>query len=340
MKYNLNIPQTNYNKNNPTLRDINICIDNLSKDRKDSFIVLDKLDDSKHIEFLQVNYYYDYDKEKEIYRIEYKYLNCKNPRQYKYETNDKGEVKKYYEDYIIHNITPDVNKWQDITIILKEEEKLNLYVNILSLAQTYYRDNRKIFNCYNFAHGENIDGYILYQSIAEALILFFDIVSNNGMNKLLYTKDMKRISITFSIPTKWEIQFKNISTVKSHFEENCILISYYKNNDTFIKSNIRPLTKLNRLIPCFLLLIFEIILKNEKELFLFMNYLSKPNKREFITLYKAISSLIKDEGFFVWYADFDTYYNDTDYSKFYDFNEIINNYKSGESYRQQQFHVW
>ena len=299
---------TGKRKDKATLRDINIAIDSLDADKADPFIILESSEPINGTTFIQVLQYKDYDKMETCYSVEIQIGDKTDFKQYNYKTNKKAEIKKYFEDYFLYGKSPDIDSWTDITYEVKEHKNVSGIFFLYDLAKNYHRNNKKLFNCYGLYHGDNIAGVSVYQSIAEAIVLLKDIMlSNSNCGEIYYTEDKNRFFLNIVIPNNWKEKVKNVHRIKSLLLANKIFISCYDHNDIFIPFNISPLTKLERLLPCFILIFTEKLLSDDGFLYTVMDYFSEPNFEKFKKVYIDFMSQQKYQSYFVSYENGEDY---------------------------------
>ena len=329
MNYTLITGTSNVKNNKPTLRDINIAIDSLDINNKNPFIVLEPQNDLIGYNFLQVLIYNNYERKKIDYRVEYRIEEFKEPKQYKYITNDIKKVKALFEDYFLHQKSPDISSWTDVLKEIENEKYICDYISLLKVAKKYKRRNNKIFNLKDIFHGYNINGTIFYQSITEAMLLFFDILNNyNEKDNIYYSANDNRYYINIFIPQTWNKLFNKAFNITRYITENrSIMLSYYDKENMFIEHNIKPLSDMNRLIPCFILLFLQSAINNDNLLLESMKYYSLPIFEKFINIYYLFFKTLEDKEYYVRYEDFNSYDEDLDYEKFNDIKILFNNFR-------------
>ncbi len=322
MNYKLTIGTTGKRNTKPTLRDINIAIDSLNADKADPFIILEpaKQNDTGYIQVLQFN---DYNNMKTSYHFEIQIGDKTSFKQYEYITDNKAEIKRIFEEYFLYEKTPDVSSWTDITSEILEHKNTKGTFYLYDLAKKYHRDNKKLFNCYDLSHGDNIAESIVYQSVAEAIILFRDIMCSNGnCGEIYYMENGNRFFLDVVIPDIWKEIIKEVKHFKSLLSKDKIYISCYDHNDIFIPSKVSPLTNLDRLLPCFILLVAEKMMSYDKFLYTAMDFFSEPNLEKFNNVYIDFLSQRKHSSYFVIYENDENY----DHSKFSPLSELYKNF--------------
>ena len=265
---------------NPTVRDVNIAIDSLNPDNEDSFIVLDSLYGKKEFSYLQVIYYQNYSNKKLQYTVEFRAGAAENFKHYKKITENKTEIKKYFEDFLLTEKLPAPDNWEDIT------SELLYRFDVFKLAEKYHRDELNIIDCHEFYHGFELKESIIYQYIAEAIILCKNILESGGScGEIYFTEDRKRFYIDITIPKKWQNLIPIVYRIQGMLSANTIYITCYDKDGNFLHTPINPLPQSERLLACFLLIFTEKILTNDDYLITVLNYYNSPDKNAFESIY-------------------------------------------------------
>jgi len=322
MKYLLVVGMTGKRNHKPTLRDINIAIDSLDTNNSDPFIILEPSEAIENTNFIQVLCYNEYNNEINHYLIEIQINEEKGFKQYKYKTLDKSEVKDIFKDYFLSQKPPKYDSWEDITDNVKNQKKYSDMFFVYELAKDYCRSNKEISNCYGYCHGSIMDGIPVFQTIAEAIILLKDVVNaSNKQGDIYFSENKKNIFLDIKIPANWK-EIK-ISRIKGLLSNNWIDISCYDNNNNHIISDVSPLTDLERLLACFMLIIAKKILSDEEYLYMVMDYFFEPNEDKFKTIYSLSIDKPKHLSYFITYKDDDSF----DLSNFTAFSSIYEIFK-------------
>ena len=308
MNYKLKVGGTNEINTKPTLRDINIAIDSLNIDNADPFIVLESSEPINGTKYVQVLRYKDYDNMKTYYRCEMQIGDRNSFKQYKYITDNKAEIKKFFEDYFLYGKSPDINTWLDITVEILEHKNVHDVFYLYDLAKNYHRKKKKIYNCYDLSHGDNIATATAYQSVAEAIILFEDIMRSNGnYGEIYFTEDKIRFFIDIVVPDNWKETIKEVYRVKALLRKDKISIACYDQGNNFIPSSISPLQRLERLLSCFILIFTEKLLSAETFLYTVMDYFFMPDFEKFENVYTDFLFQPKYNSYYVTYESDENY---------------------------------
>jgi hypothetical protein len=158
MNFILKNGMTGKNNYKPSLRDINKAIDSLDPEALNPFVILEPSEEINGSKFIQVLCYYDSDIKTGSYRIEIQISDGDSFKQYKYFTPVKSEIKKYFEDYFINALSPDITHWTDFTAEVLNEKSMRDIFNVYDLAETHSRKDKKIFGGYNLYHSGIIKG--------------------------------------------------------------------------------------------------------------------------------------------------------------------------------------
>jgi len=322
MKYLLDIGMTGKRNHKPTLRDINIAIDSLDANKNNPFIQLEPSEAIENTIYIQVLCYNKSSNDTNHYVIEI-HLHINNGcKQYKYNTVDKNEVKDIFRDYFISQQPPNYSSWEDITDRAINQKKYSNTFFVYKLAKDYYRNNKDIHNCYSYCHGNLIDGLLIFQTIAEAIILLKDIVNmSNQQGDIYFSENRKNVFIDIKIPIIWK-EIK-IYRIKGLLSNDKIHISCYDQNNNHIISDISPITNLERLLACFMLIFAEKILSDEQYLYIAMDYFFTPNEDKFKRVYSFFMDKPKYLSYFITYEADDSF----DLSKFLAFSSIYEIFK-------------
>jgi len=325
MKYLLVVGMARKENDKPTLRDINIAIDSLDANSDNPFIILEPSESIENTNFIQVLYYSKANNNTNHYLIEIQINEGKEFKQYKYSTADKNEVKDIFRDYFISQKTPSYDSWEDITDNIINQRKYSDTFFVYELAKNYCRNKNEIFNCYGYCHGSIVNGVPLFQSIAEAIILLKDVVNtSNQQSGIYFSENRKNIFIDIKIPTNWK-EIK-ISRIRGLLSNNNIDISCYDRNNNYIISDVSPLTNLERLLACFMLIFAEKILSDEQYLYIAMDYFFTPNEDKFKKLYSVLLDKPKHLSYFITYEDDDSF----DLSNFKAFSSVYEIFKTNK----------
>ena len=325
MKYLLVVGMAGKHNHKPTLRDINIAIDSLVTNNSDPFIILEPSEAIENTNFIQVLCYNEYNNEINHYLIEIQINEEKGFKQYKYCTPNKSEVKDIFENYFLLQKPPEYNSWEDITDNVKNQKKFSDTFLVYELAINYYRNTKEIHNCYGYCHGSMVDGISVFQTIAEAIIMLKDVVNmSNQQGDIYFSENKKIFFLDIKIPTNWK-EIK-ISRIRGLLSNNKIHISCYDHNNNHIVSDVSPITNLDRLLACFMLMFAEKILSDEQYLYKAMDYFFAPNEDKFKEIYSVFMDKPKYLSYFVTYEDDDSF----DLTNFTAFSSIYGIYKTNK----------
>jgi len=193
MKYLLDIGMTGKKNHKPTLRDINIAIDSLDTIKNNPFIRLESSEAIENIIYIQVLCYNKSSNNINLFAIEVHIHINNGCKQYKYITADKNEVKDIFRNYFISQQPPNYSSWEDITDRAINQKKYSNTFFVYELVKNYYRNNKNIHNCYGYCHGNIVDGFLIFQTIAEAIVLLKDVVNTSNQLGDIYFSDNKKI---------------------------------------------------------------------------------------------------------------------------------------------------
>jgi hypothetical protein len=331
MNYKLIVGMTGKTTTNPSLRDINNAIDSLNADNANPFLILECTEKANNMIFMQLLQYNDYESGVPKYRIEMQINDDNRFKQYKHITNNKAEIKIYFEEYFLHQKSPDISTWAEITEEIINHENISNTFYVYELAKEDSR-NKKLFDCYGLSHGDEIEGVVLYQNVAEAIILFKDIlISKNNYGDIYFSNDKKRIYLDIRIPDNWKETIIDVRRFSGLLSKNNIHISCYDSNNIFISSDISPLQNLDRLLVCFMLIFAEKLLSDDRQLYDAMDYFYKPNIEKFKKLYIELLSDHKYSSYFVTYEDGDIF----DLKEYFSLSTFYENYKDNMEVRNE-----
>jgi hypothetical protein len=325
MKYLLDIGMTGEKNHKPTLRDINIAIDSLDTNKNNPFIRLESSEAIENIIYIQVLCYNKSSNNINLFAIEVHIHINNGCKQYKYITADKNEVKDIFRNYFISQKPPNYNSWEDITDNAINQKKYSDTFFVYELAKNYCRNKNEIVNCYGYCHGSIVNGIPIFQSIAEAIVLIKDMVNtSNQQGDIYYSENRKNIILDIKIPTNWK-EIK-VSRIKGLLSNDKIHISCYDHNNNHIISEVSPLTELERLLACFILIFAEKILSNEGYLYITMDYFFAPNEDKFKNIYSILLDKPKYISYFITYEDDNSF----DLSNFIAFSSLYEIFKTNK----------
>ena len=323
MVFSLIIGMEKRNIDNPSVRDINVAIDALNPDIENPFIVLEKSSDKGEIEYIQVFHYKEYSKKLLKYRAEFRTGTVDNFRHHKKILDKKKEIKKYFEDFLLIKKLPESDDWEDITSEFINQNNTSAFFDIFDLAERNYRDNKEIIDCHELYHGFELKETIIYQNIAEAIVLCKTILESRGScGEIYFTEDKNQFYIDFTFPKKWQDFIPIVYRIRALLSGKNIHISCYDNENNFLQTSIEPLPKFERLLSCFLLILAEKLLTEDDYLFSVMSYYYSPDKEVFEKIYTDFIEKRKLSKYFICYEDAE----DFDFSEYKPLSEIYNTF--------------
>jgi hypothetical protein len=325
VKYLLVIGMTRKRKCKPTLRDINIAIDSLDANSDNPFIILEPSEAIENTNFIQVLCHSKANNDINHYLIEIQKNEEKGFRQYKYITTSKIEVRNIFKDYFLSQKSPIYDSWEEITDKVINQKKYSDMFFVYELAKDYYRNDKEIYNCYGYCHGNIVDGIPVFQAIAEAIILLKDVVnSSNQQGDIYFSENKRNIFLDIKIPANWK-EIK-ISGIRGLLSNDKIDISCLDYNNNHIISDVSPITTLERLLACFMLIFAEKILSDEQYLYMALDFFFLPTEDKFKKVYSVFLDKPKHLSYFITYEDDDSF----DLSNFTAFSSIYEIFKTNK----------
>jgi hypothetical protein len=325
MKYLLVIGMTEKRNNKPTLRDINIAMDSLDANNSNPFIILEPSEAIENTNYIQVLCYSKANNDTNRYLIEIQINEEKRFKQYKYSTTDKIEIKDILKDYFLSQKLPKYDSWEEITDKVINQKKYSDTFFVYKLAKDYYRNNKEIYNCYGYCHGNIVDGIPIFQTIAEAIVLLKDVVKmSNQQGDIYFSENRKNVFLDIKIPANWkEIKISRIIGLLSN---DRIHISCHDHNNNHIISDVSPITTLERLLACFMLIFAEKILSDEQYLYIALDFFFTPTEDKFKKAYSVFLDKPKHLSYFITYEDDESF----DLSNFASFSSIYEIFKANK----------
>jgi len=117
-----------------------------------------------------------------------------------------------------------------------------------------------------------------------------------------------------------------ISRIRGFLKNDKIYISCYDNKNIHIISDVSPLTDLERLLGCFMLIFAEKILSDEQYLYMAMDYFFSPDENNFKKVYSVFLDKPKHLSYFITYENDDSF----DLTNFTAFSSIYGIFKTNK----------
>ncbi|MDR2734062.1 MAG: hypothetical protein LBC99_05375 [Spirochaetota bacterium] len=283
----------------PTLRDINIAIDSLDAENTNSRFTLKAFKGQADETSLRLVSYIN-DEATVYYSIFVKLSRANNFREYHCATTDKAEIKKYFEDFFLYEILPDINKWRESTSDRLNEEKTSGWFHLVKLAKSHHREDKKILDCYGLAHGAMIQNIRIMQPVAESIILLKDILNLGNCGDVYFSKDKNWIDLEIIIPEAWRGKIKYVRSFSGYKTHGDFLsISCYDHEDKFIQANIKPLENLDRLLPLFILFLTKKMIHNDTSMYNIFDYFYRPCFEKFKRIYIDFAESLENDTYYV-----------------------------------------
>ena len=308
--------------NKPTVRDVNLAIDALDPDHIDPFIILENTKNNNKMPYMQVILNNNSNEENE-YLIEFRQGNDNEFKHYKKITNVKSKIKNYFEVFLLNNILPAPDSWENITFEMLDYYNKHDYFNILDIAVANHRIDKKIIDCHGFSHGDTLKEIAIYQYIAEAIILCKTVLkAGNALGEFYYTEDKKYFYMDIWFPTNWKIFIPDVYRIRGLLSDKMIQISSYNEKNSFIEADVKPLEKYEKLLTCLLLVFVRYLITDDNIIFTAMNYFCTSEKKIFIDIYSNFVDNHRSSNFYISYIDAD----DFDHSNYLSLSDLNNNF--------------
>ena len=319
------IKEPDIEDDHPTLRSIAAAIDSLSPDQEDPVLTLfpsENIDGSRYLQF-------QYCKEAETGEIE---LNLSimiekdnyEDKYYSYIAKNMDEVKEIFYNYFSSHKLPSLLYWTDETEEYKDGEKRMMTINIFKEAFRINRVNGKeIYKGFGFKHHSDVTQYYVHpdnqssegttalcQPIGESVVLFslllMSIINDQKpFGDYYFNEDKSIFYLKFTVPEDWHsagIIDKEVSSYRIYLEENNIHFGAYNQDDSWIQDKIEPLTKLYKLLPCFVILLAREIETNGDFAPLVNNFIESPAADVFVNINEDFYQNHKFEDYFINYC--------------------------------------
>ena len=301
------IKEPDIEDDHPTLRSIAAALDSLDPNQEDPVLTLfpsENIDGSRYLQLQYLDFGEGEDVpelmtiiEKDNYEDKY----------YSYIAKNMDEVKEIFFNYFSSHKLPSLLYWRDVTEDYKEAEKINMNINIFKEAFKIHRINGKeIYKGFGFKHLSDVTQYYVHpdnqssegttalcQPIGESVVLFslllLSIINDKEpFGDYYYNEDKSRFYLKFTIPEDWHsagIIDKEIYNYKTYLVENNIHFGAYDKNDSWIiQDKIEPLTKLYKLLPCFVILLAKEMETNNDFAPLVNNFIESPVADVFVNI--------------------------------------------------------
>jgi len=301
------IKEPDIEDDHPSIRSIALALDSLDPDQDDPVLTLFPSENIEGSRYLQFQYSREVKTgeavlwlsimiEKENYEDKY----------YSYSAKSMDEVKEVFYNYYSSHKLPNLMFWTDDTEDIKESEKRSMKINIFKEAFKITRINGKeIYKGFGFKHHSDVTQYYVHpnnqsadgttalcQPIGESVVLFsvllLSIINDKEpFGDYYYNDDKSRFYLKFAVPEDWHsagIIDKDISCYKVYQDDSGILIGAYDKDNSWIYDKIEPLTKLYKLLPCFLILLAREMETNEDFALLVNNFIESPAADVFVNI--------------------------------------------------------
>jgi hypothetical protein len=289
--WKLTIGMERTGKDNPTMRDISICIDKLDANSSDPFIILECSEKIAGSSFLQMLLGVKPDTGALVYILETRFDDADGYKQYRYKTPDKSEAKSIFHDYFINRTLPSMDAWTDISIELVHQRENSGYIKIQNNA-----DFRK--------------------TIRDSIILFKDIVELNGDNgDFYYLQSNDRFYMETVIPKAWHdsgLISSEIYSYETYFHVDTITVHCLDSYKKPLPGAFEPLSHLHKLLPVTLMVFFATFMRDILLYKKVTDYLYNPSPRLFSSVVTSFVKTLGDTSYFVSFNDPSDFKKDED----------------------------
>ena len=306
---------------NPSVRDINKAIDNLDPENQNPFIVLEV--SKRNNEFIQVLHYKDHSDDTNKYRVEFRCGTFHDYKHYKLLLADKNEIKKMFEKALLNQEFPSQDNWEDITTEMKNHNKTHTTLSIIEIAKISHRDEKTIIDCYGFKHGSALKDAVVYQFIAESIILCKSVlINNNSFGGIYYTEDKKKFYIDIIFPPEWVQYISKVYSIRGLLTDKMIQISSYSRDNSFIEANVKPIGEYEKLLTCILLLFIKFMLTDDNYILQILNFFRTSSKELFEDIYSKFLVFLENSEYYIGYEDG----GDFNFSRYLPLSDLYNNF--------------
>jgi len=308
---------------NPSIRDINLAIDALDSEHENPFLVLESVNIGEEVRYIQVFYSNNYTNNELEYFMEFRSGTINEYKHYKKVLIEKMDVKKFFEDFLVKNKLPDPTNWKDITSEMQEYNNKHDYFNIFDVAKVNYRTAKEIINCHSIYHGAPLKETVVYQYIAEAIILAKTVLStDNTWGEIYYTENKRQFYIDIQFPKEWQKFIPDVFRIRGLLYDKMIQVGSYKKDDSFIETNVKPLHEYEKLLACLLLVFIKNVITDDNYFYTAMNYFITSENSIFEDLYTKFVEDNKSSRYLVGYVDG----GDFDSSKYLPLSKLYKNF--------------
>jgi len=303
------IKEPDIEDDHPTLFTLAAALDSLLPDQEDPVITLfpsENIDGSRYLQFQystdnktnEKRFFLSTMIEKEYYEDEY----------YSYYAKDLDEIKEIFFNYFSSHKLPSLRYWTDDTEDIKESGRRTMKLNIFRESYHITRINEKeIYKGFGFKHHSDVTQYYVHpdnqsetgttslcQPIGESVVLFLLLLSEmiNGQEPFgdyFYNEEKKIFYLKFQVPEDWHnagIVDKEIASYNAYLQEDTIHFGAFTKEDTWIYDKIDPLTKLYKLLPCFVILLAREMELNADFSLLVQNFTESPAADVFVNIHE------------------------------------------------------
>ena len=156
-----------------------------------------------------------------------------------------------------------------------------------------------------------------------------DVVNmSNQQGDIYFSENRKNVFLDIKILVNWK-EIK-INRIRGLLSNDRIHISCHDHNNNHIISNVSPLTDIERLLTCFILIFAEKILSDEQYLYIALDYFFSPSEDKFKKVYSVFLDRPKHLSYFITYED-DEIFNLSNFTAFSSIYEIFKANKINET---------
>ena len=145
---------------------------------------------------------------------------------------------------------------------------------------------------------------------------------DNSLSGIYYTEDRMNYYIDIKFPPEWKECIPQVDRIRGLLTNNMIQIGSYDNENSFIDTNIYPISEHEKLLTCIILLFVKLVLTDEDYIFKAMNYFYRSKKEQFEEIYIKFLKNLENTDYFIGYEDG----SDFNYSRYLSLSELYNNF--------------